>query len=504
MRNHLNKSIIIVISLFLSISFFLPQLFAAESSSLEQGISLYRQESYDEAVTLLQKARKEDPSSSLAAYYLGITYKKLQNYKEAKIHLVDAVSLTPKIKEALLELIETLYQLGETKEAEKYIEVAEAGKIKESETAFLKGLVLLKDGDNLGAVAAFENAKKLDSSVSQAADYQIGLAYLKEKRFKEAKGVFKDVMVLDPNSNLADFSDEYVKAIKRKEEAEKPYRITVGAYGEYDTNVLLKPSDVNVAANITGEADWREVYTGLGEYRLKMTDRFSVTPQFSFYRAHQNSIGILNVTSYTGTVTPNYNFDKGTIGLPVGYNYTDVGESKYVTTLSATPTLNYLLGKTNMAQATFKYQKNDFARPAIIPDENRNSNFFAGSLGWYHFFDENRGFFGARYELDKDDTKGSNWRFLGNRFDATVLYPFWEKFKASLAGEIFLQDFDKTNSIFGKDRNDQVYTVSSMLAYNFWKAAELQFRYTFVKDKSNISVYDYNRNIFSLGLEYKF
>ena len=478
--------------------------YAETSPDLEQGIGLYRQENYDEALSLLQKARKEDPSSSLAAYYLGITYKKLQNYKEAKTNLIDAVSLTPKIKEALLELIETLYQLGETKEAEKYIEIAETGNIKEAQTAFLKGLVLLKEGNNLGAVAAFEKAKELDSSVSQAADYQIGLAYLKEKRFKEAKSVFRDVMVLDPNSNLADFSDEYVKAIKRKEEAEKPYRITAGAYGEYDTNVLLKPSDATVAANITGEADWREVYTGLGEYRLKMTDRFSVTPQFSFYRAHQNNIGILNVTSYTVTVTPNYNIDKGTIGIPVGYNYTEVGESKYLTTLSATPTLNYLLGKTNMAQFTFKYQDNDFSRSPIIPDEDRNSNFYAGGLGLYHFFAENKGFFGAHYELDKDDTKGSNWRYLGNRFDGTVLYPFWEKFKASLAGEIFLQEFDKTNSIFGKERDDQVYTISSMLAYNFWKAAELQFRYTFVKDKSNISVYDYNRNIFSLGFEYKF
>lgn len=477
---------------------------AAESPSLEEGISLYRQENYDEALPLLQKARRENPSSSLAAYYLGITYKKLQNYKEAKAYLIDAVSLTPKIKEALLELIETLYQLGETKEAEKYIEIAETGKIKEAQTAFLKGLVLLKGGDNLGAVAAFEKAKQLDSSVSQAADYQIGLAYLKEKRFKEAKSVFRDVIVLDPNSNLADFSDEYVKAIKRKEEAEKPYRITVGAYGEYDTNVLLKPSDATVATDISDEADWREVYTGLGEYRLKVTDRFSVTPQFSFYRAHQNDLGILNVTSYTATVTPNYNIDKGTIGIPVGYNYTEVGESKYLTTLSVTPTLNYLLGKTNMAQFNFKYQKNNFSRSPIIPDEDRDSNFFAGGLGWYHFFAENRGFFGARYELNKDDTEGSNWRYLGNRFDATILYPFWERFKASLAGEIFLQDFDKTNSIFGEERDDQVYTVSSMLAYNFWKAAELQFRYTFVKDKSNISVYDYDRSIFSLGLEYKF
>lgn len=504
MQDLQGKTIVLAVFLFLSICFIIPQLSAAESASLEQGINYYKQENFDEALPLLQKARKEDPASSLAAYYLGITYKKLQNYKEAKAHLIDAVSLTPKIKEALVELIETLYQLGETKEAQKYVEVAETEKIKESETAFLKGLILLKEGNNLDAVAAFEKAKRFDGSISQAADYQIGVAYLKEKKFKEAKDVFRDVIVLDPNSNLADFSNEYVKAIKRKEEAEKPYRITVGAAGQYDTNVLLMPSDATVAANITDEADWREVYTGLGEYRLKVTDRFSVTPQFSFYRAHQNNLGILNVTSYTMTVTPNYNIEKGTIGLPVGYNYTGVGERKYLTTLSATPMLNYLLGKTNMAQFSFQYQKNNFSRSPIVPEENRSSNYFSGGLGWYHFFDENKGFFGLHYGLNKDKTKGANWEYLGNKFNATALYPFWEKFKASIAGEIFLQDFGHTNSIYGKKRGDQVYTVSTMLAYNFWKAAEMQFSYTYVKDKSNIAVYDYNRHIYSLGLQYKF
>lgn len=503
MLKRLNFAFLVIVSAVFFLSIF--QTSSAETNTdLDRGIKLYKQENFDEALPFLQKARKEDPASSLAAYYLGITYKQLQNYKEAKTQLIGAVSLTPKIKEALLELVETLYQLGETKEAMKYIEIAENEKIKEAQTAFLKGLILLKEGDNLEAVTAFEKAKQLDSSVSQAADYQIGIAYLKEKKFKEAKQVFKDVMVLDPNSSLADFSNQYVEAIKRKEEVEKPFRLTVGAAGEYDSNVVLKPSDASVAANITDQADWREVYTAVAEYRQKITDRFTLSPQYSLYRAHQNNIGILNVTSHTFTLIPNYNFDKGSTGLPVGYNYTDVGESKYLTTLSATPLVNYLFGNTNMAQLMFKYQKNDFSRSPVIPDENRNSNYYAGGLGLYHFFSENKGFFGLHYELNKDDTKGINWQYLGNKFDVTVLYPFMKKFRASLAGQVFLQDFDHTNSVFNIKRNDKVYTASAMLAYNFWKEAELQFRYTYVKDNSNITVYDYDRNIYSLGLQYKF
>lgn len=501
------KQVKIQISILMSLLFLacaVPGTAAAASSALDQGISFYRQENFDEALPVLQKARKEDPSSSLAAYYLGITYKQLQDYEAAKGHLVDAVTLTPKIKEAMVELIDVLYQRGELKEADKYIGIAEKEDIKPAQVAFLKGLVLMKEDKNLDAIDAFKKAKELDSSLTSAADYQTGLAYLKEKKFKEAQGVFKEVIVLDPNSNLSDFSEEYMNAIKRKEAIEKPLRLTFGAYGEYDTNVVLKPSDTTVAADVTDQADWREVYTFVGEYRQKVTDRFSITPQYSFYRAHQNDIGILNVTSHTVTVIPNYNLDKGTVGLPVGFNYTDVGESKYLTTVSASPTLNYMVGGAEMAQFVFRYQKNDFARTPVIPDENRDSNFFAGGAGLYHFFADNTGFVGIRYELNKDYTKGANWKYLGNRFDATILYPFLKRFKAAISGEAFLQDFDNTNTVFGVKRRDNVYTASGFLAYNFWKEAELQFRYTFVKDNSNIALYDYNRHVYSLGLQYRY
>ena len=480
------------------------QTLAADSPTLEKGISLYKQENFDEALILLKKARQEQPSSSLAAYYLGITYKQLQNYKEAKVQLIEAVSLTPKIKEALLELVEVLYQLGELNEAKTYIEIAERENIKPPQIAFLKGLVLLKNGENLEAIEAFENAKELDKTLAQAADYQIGLANLKQKRFEEAKKAFKDIIVLDPNSDLAALSNEYMEALKRKEKAERPFRATLNVSGQYDTNVLLKPGDDTLATNITNEADWREVVTFLGQYKQRIAERLTIEPQYSMYFAHQNKIGAYDVLSHTVSVTPNYYLDKATLGITTSYNYTDVGREKYLTTITVNPLANLIVGKNHMFQGNFKYQDKNYARTPSIADEDRNSDDYGGGLGYFFFFAENKGFLGLNYNLNKDDTEGLNWEYLGNRFTASILYPFLEKFKLSVAGDAFLQNFDNTNTIFNVKRHDKVFTASSMLAYNFWKAAELQFRYTFVKDHSNIAVYDYDRSIYSLGVEYKF
>ncbi len=494
--------LVVVILFFLAVT--PSQAPAADSPTLEKGILLYKQENFDEALPVLKKVREEDPKSSLAAYYLGITYKQLQDYKEAKKQLIDATSLTPKIKEALLELVEVFYQLGEFKEAKSYIEVAERENIKPPQIAFLKGLVLLKNGENLDAITAFEKAKELDGALTQAAEYQIGLANLKEKRFQEAKKAFKDIIVFDPNSDLAQLSNEYMEALKRKETAERPFRATLNVSGQYDTNVLLKPGDETVAAGISNEADWREVVTFMGQYRKKFAERFGIDSQYSMYFAHQNKIGAYDVLSHTVSVTPNYYLDKATIGITTAYNYTDVGREKYVTSISASPQAHLIVGKNHMFQTNFKYQHKNYARRPMIEDENRNSNDFGGGLGYYFFFAENKGFLGLHYNLNKEDTSGPNWEYLGNRITASILYPFLKRLKLTVAGDVFFQNFSNTNTIFRVDREDKVYTASSMLAYNFWKEAELQFRYTYIKDHSNIAVYDYGRSIYSLGLEYRF
>ncbi|WP_226373913.1 hypothetical protein [Citrifermentans bemidjiense] len=47
----------------------------AQAANLDEGIIQYRVENFEEALALLQKARAEEPKSSLAAFYLGMARK---------------------------------------------------------------------------------------------------------------------------------------------------------------------------------------------------------------------------------------------------------------------------------------------------------------------------------------------------------------------------------------------------------------------------------------------
>ena len=199
--------LLISVPLFFISLIFPPDTFC-ESPSLTKGIEQYKQENYIEAINILEKARKEDPNSSAAAFFLGLSYKQMLDYQKALEHLRDAVTLTPRIKEALVEIVEVLYQIyevGKPEEAEKWIKVAEEEKIFPAKIAFLKGLLLQKEGKNLEAVESFEKAKGLDKTLAQSADIQIALCYLKEKDLKKAKGRFQIAVQHDPQSDLGRF-----------------------------------------------------------------------------------------------------------------------------------------------------------------------------------------------------------------------------------------------------------------------------------------------------------
>jgi hypothetical protein len=150
------------------------------------------------------------------------------------------------------------------------------------------------------------------------------------------------------------------------------------------------------------------------------------------------------------------------------------------------------------------YRYDDYLRPVYLSDESRTGSTVIGTGAWFWFFKENTAFVSARYSFEKDWTDGKNWDYYGSRMGITFLYPIIEKLKFSASGEVFLQNFDNRNTIFDKDRADQVYTVTPLLSYEIIKNLEIQFRYTYVNERSSISLYQYDRHVVSTACEYRF
>ncbi len=475
----------------------------AASSFLTQGIADYEDESYEEALDNLNRARQEDPASAEAAYYLGLTYDKLQDYKNAAAMLKEALALDPRLSDGHLVLARALYNLNDMEGAAKELEEARKNGSKPGEVYFLLGLIELKSGKNEDAIASFGKAKEADPGLAQAADYQTAIAYVKENMLKEARGVFAEVVVRDPTTDLALYATEYSKALEKREERDKPLKLFLGIRYEYDDNVILKPADSALAAGITNQIDRRETISFRGEYMKRFSGPWAVRAQYSLYQSNQHHLKTDNVGSHTVLITPSYSFKRSTASLGLGYTNTLVHGREYLQSASATPSYNFLIGASNVGALSMRFQKREYAQEPFSPYEDRDSSEFAAGAGLFSFFAGDEGFVSVRYEINREDADGANWSYTGHKASVSLLYPFNEKFKLQGYAEAFIQDFKNTNTFFSKKRKDMVYSQSVLFSYEFYRKTEFVIQYTHVRDDSNIGIYDYNRNIVSTGLEFR-
>ena len=230
-----------------------PAVFS-RSDILKKGIELYQKGNYEEAVPVLIEARRENPDSSVAAFFLGIAYKQLPDYTNARENLRDAISLQPRLKEALVELIEVSYRIGDAESldaAKKWLEIAKNENIFPAKVKFLEGLILQKEGKHAEAIKAFEQAEALDEKLTQAAQFQIALSYMNLRDLKTARERLQAAISYNPASDLADFAQRYQDALDRRIDLERPVHLTASLMGGYDSNVVLAPLDNTLARDIS-------------------------------------------------------------------------------------------------------------------------------------------------------------------------------------------------------------------------------------------------------------
>ncbi len=504
----------------------------AETTHLDRGIRELKEENYDEALVEFSQARRLDPQSSTAAYLLGMTCKSLGEYPEAIKNLRDAVRLAPPIKEALPELIDALYINGETEEARKWIDVGERDNVYPAKIQFLKGLILARENRVHESIAAFRKAKMADPAMAQAADFQIGLAEAKLGNLKESKKIFDSLITLDPKSDVANYAKDYERKITEKLDAERPFRFNVGLGFKYDSNVNAQPSsgtifdNQNLAGTVSGQEDTAMNLTFGATYVAPFSFRtpYNLSVQYSLYADRYFRRDDYNIAQQALSITPGYTFGRFLFILPVAGRYVnlqrDIGtdmtnslnwwsNTRYLLSGGTSPTLRYMLDDRNIVEIAYAFMKNKYYYTTENtaphdPNEDRDGYSNSGSLGWTFFFKENTAILALRYTYTDMQTDGQNWSYRENKFGLSLVYPLAERLKLQYSSEASFADYKNENTVFNIKRRDEVYTNAVTFIYQFTKNVDLNATYSYMRDHCNISTYDFNRSIASIGVEYRF
>jgi len=474
-------------------------------SLIDIGIKEYKAENYEEALEILTKAKSQQPDSSLIAFYLGLTFKQMGNFREATGQFKEALRLSPPANDAYPELIETLYFLNEIKEAKDWMNKAEKEGVKPGRLSYLKGLILLKEREEKGALKAFKKAKELDSSLSQASDIQIARIYARQKRFPEAKESLKAVISVDPASETASFAKEYEDALARSVKKYKPWSVIAGVAYQFDDNVVLKPSRRIPDLNISGEKDSSIVTTLRFIYTPLLKEPWVFTGQYTSYTNtyFNNKVNLINQSV---SLTPGYNFNRGVFTLPVSFSYLWLREKEYMHLTQTRPTVYLMISPDHIVQLSTGYIRREMLRspPNHDRNEERDGNIWSLSPGYLRPFKGGKGLFYFHYEFSDDNTEGKNWENIGNRFTLGLILPIVEKVSLSLSGDILLQDYRHTHTFYGMERSDRIYYGSTGIRWEMLKGLKLNLQYGHTRADSNIDVYEYRRNVVQLGVEYTF
>ena len=481
-------------------------------AELQEGIRSYQEGDYARALEMLERARQEDPESSAAAFFLGMTHKQLGHHEQALTHLRRSVRLTPKIKEALVELIDVLYKLYSAENAEeafRWIEVAEEEGIYPGKVAFLKGLFLQKQERYDEAVRSFERAARKNDRLKQSSEFQIARCYARQQNLEQAKVRLQAAIQQDPTSDLAGFARRYVDLIEKSIKAQRPLRLTLGAYGQYDTNVVLKPIETSLAPDIQDEGS--RAFTGT--VRMDYVPRLSGKWLFNAYYAgsvvlHDKFSTSHDVISNTIYAAPGYSLEDGrsALNLAIQYDHAlvrDPDYEAYVGSLTVGPLYRRLLTANHILEVSAGYRRNSYYRPVLAQEEDRDGTGLASHLSWIWLFMEN-GFFNAKYAFATDDTDGANWDKISQSVSLNVGIPLRSDLLLQVSGVLGFDNFDNPHTVFGKKREDDLYQGSIGLDWNVYKDLHVICQFSAIRNDSNLAIYDYDREIYTVGLEYRY
>lgn len=178
--------------------------------------------SFEAAITPLQKFIAEKPDVAYAHFQLAYTYTALKRADEARSEYERAIALDPKMSEAYLNLGILLTEREPSAAVaplRKAVELLPA----QSRPRILLGVAQERSGDLPAAADSFEGAVRLDPRDADALLHLANL-YLSLKRPADAEPKFRNVLTIQPNSASAALGLAQTLDAQSKSEAADAYR----------------------------------------------------------------------------------------------------------------------------------------------------------------------------------------------------------------------------------------------------------------------------------------
>ncbi|OLB68608.1 MAG: hypothetical protein AUH96_06675 [Nitrospirae bacterium 13_2_20CM_2_61_4] len=502
-----------------------------------QAVLAYDNQEYDEALSLLKRALDLDPRNARGLYYSGLVYLAKKQPAQAVAPLETLQELRPADIAARFQLGVAYFIMGEYDKAQPLLESVFQEQPTLENLGYYVGFMRYRQKDYAKALEAFEATKTSDPNIRQLVLFYRGLSLgvlgLSQQAIAQLEEAQRTVAV-SPITDAAVRIRDALAAGRARTEARR-FRAQLSVGGFYDDNVAINPNPSHdpLAESLRARKTTAPgiLASALADYSFIRQGPFEATVSYSFLQTVNLNDGLskFNIQDHLGGLA---GFYRGTVAelpyqLALQYTYDyllldqDAFLARHTPTFSATlvePTVSVPgLGTFgNLTTALVRYQVKEFFREPGGSDirfasEQRDAlNTMVGVLHVFRFA-QDRYLVRIGYQYDNENAKGVSFSYTGNRLQtgAQATLP-WGDTQLRYDYDVHWQKYKNAQTLFVNDdgvlsaRDDVVQTHLAQITKPLLQNLTLTAQYQRIRDDSNIPVYDYTKNVFSLILTWAY
>ena len=495
--------------------------FAQQSEAdvyVAQAILAYDDKRYVEALSLLNEALKLDPGNIQALYYTGLVHLAQKDPVLAMKSLELARAKSPDDLIIRFQLGVAYFTLEQYDDAQPLLESVFKAQPKLENLGYYVGFMRYRKKDYKGALEAFQASASTDPTMQQLTKFYAGLASgilgLSERAITEVE----EALRIQPGSSLTGPAERIRDTIVKARERERRLRAEIRLGLSYDDNVSINPQ---ASTDPAAESLRTPQSRSLGELALLRLDYswlrrgpWEATASYSFFQTVYNNDGAsaFSIQDHLGSLG---GFYRGTVaampyqlGLNYSYDWLTLGSNPFLDRHTATVFGTLVEDARNLTTLIGRLQFKNFLSDAatVLPNPALNRDARNGMVGPVHVFRfaGDRHLFRIGYQFDIEDAEGSDFSYTGHRALTGGQYTLpWGDTRLRYDYEVHFRSYDNVNTFpaatgDARTRKDTEQLHSFRIEKPLPNSLTLSAEYLGTFSQSNIAVYNFHRNVFSL------
>jgi tetratricopeptide (TPR) repeat protein len=497
---------------------------------VQQAIIDFDDKRYDEALRNLQEALKREPDHVEALYYAGAVHMAQRRPADAVPYLLRAQKKSPTDPSIAFQLGLAYFAQQQYEQAAPLLERVFRTDPTIDGLGYYVGFMRYRNKDYRGALSAFRAGRTSDPQLQQLTRFYTGLSLAVLGLPAQASAEVDQALRMAPGSALTGPAERLRDTIRAAAEQGRRLSAEVRLGLLYDDNVIVRPSPSATEPLVRILRDKRhdsigEVFGAQFNYIWWQTETWESSFGYSFFGTYNNELPSFNITDHmaNGGLT----YKTALLSMPAQFTLQYAWDMLYLEKTEFlrrnTATLSGVIVESDrhLTQAFVRYQNKEFfeSNPLPVPDEFRDADNF--TVGFLHLlrFAQDRHLIKAGYQFDIEQAQGSNYSYHGHRILLGAQYTLpWYGIRLNYDFDGHLRDYLNRNSIlptyapgrkerYDEELNNTVRVDLPFAGPSLWGSSTrmtLSASYQNTVAKSNIELFQYTRDVYSLSLSWTY